>query len=77
MQIRNLFSDVKVQIFLAVMVTGIVSVLIPLVLVEQHLISYEQFDYSSTAAFCISSFISVVVITVRSKGKETSLDNDT
>jgi hypothetical protein len=76
LQIRKLFSDLKVQVFLAIMIVGIISATIPLVLVERHLISYEQFDYSSTAAFSIGSFIAVLVITIRSKIKETqSPDN--
>ena len=70
MQIRKLFSDLRVQIFLAIMGSGIISATIALELLMNDLISYEQFDYGSTAAFCLGSFISVLVITIRSKGKE-------
>ena len=70
MQIRKLFSDLRVQIFLAIMGSGIISATIALELLMNDLISYEQFDYGSTAAFCLGSFFSVLVITIRSKGKE-------
>lgn len=76
-EIRKFFSDLRVQIFLAVLGSGIISVVIALELLMNDLINYEQFDYGSTVAFCLGSFLSVLVITIRSKGKESPSNTST
>jgi threonine/homoserine efflux transporter RhtA len=71
MGIRNIFSDLRAQLLIATMSIGVMSVVIPYELLMTDLISYEQFDFGSTAIFCLGAFIATVVILIRSKRKHT------
>lgn len=76
MPIRKLFSDLRIQVFLAIMIVAIISLMVLFELEQMHLISFEQFDYGSTVAITVGPFIAALLVTIRAKRKEApSSDN--